>query len=74
MYNENLLEMVTKLQQAQKRPIQSTQDIPYRGKTKGQFACRKFSQCTPRHNRTKNSFEENERYLQELDNDPVWKL
>lgn len=74
MYNGTMFESVLKLQQAYEQPIQLTEDIPSRGKVKGQFACRKFPPCTPKHNRTNVSFEETKRRLKELDNDPAWTL
>lgn len=74
MYNGTMLESLLRLQQAYEQPIQPTRDIPSRGKTKGQFACRKFPQSTPKHNCSRYSFEENEQHLQKLDSDPIWKL
>lgn len=69
MYKGTLLEWVVKLQRAYEQPIQSIRDVPQVEKTKGSLVCKQFSPCTPIHNHTKRSYEENESHLRELDNE-----
>ena len=69
MYKGTLLEWVVKLQRAYDKPIQSIRDVPQVEKTKGSLVCKQFSPCTPRHNRTKSSYEENDNRLRKLENE-----
>lgn len=71
-YTNALLELVIKLKKAHERIHEITPSETK--KEKGIFCMRQFPPTTPRHNKTNRSFEENEQLLQELDNDPIWKL
>lgn len=77
MYKGTMFESALRLQKAYEEPLPQTAEYlsprEKRQRMKGSLACKKFPPCTPKHNTTKVSFEENERRLKEIDNDPIWK-
>lgn len=68
-YN-GMFESVLKLQEAYEEPTPTI----YEPKKEKWVFMPKFPPVTPKHYRTTKSFEETERVLKELENDPIWQL
>ena len=65
-----MFESVLKLQEAYDTPTPTI----YEPKKEKWVMVPKFPPVTPTHNRTTKSFEDTQRILKELDNDPIWQL
>lgn len=68
-YN-GMFEVILKLQEAYDKPTPRI----YEPKKEKWVFMPKFPPVRAKHNRTTKSFEDNERILKKLDNDPIWQL
>lgn len=69
LYN-GMFESILKLQEAYDKPTPRI----YEPKKEKWVFMPKFSPVKAKHNRTNKSFEDTEKILKDLDNDPIWQL
>lgn len=69
LYN-GMFELILKLQESYDKPTPRI----YEPKKEKWVFMPKFSPVRAKHNRTNKSFEDTEKILKDLDNDPIWQL